>query len=212
MVSLARYPRDRKIWLGELIWATSLSVIASDWSQQIQSLNSEVIKSKHLNKAEFPSCEVRMHPLHWKDSSGYVTGSLTSFSSLSGTQKGVKFSSIACKYWWNWKCLLTETYWNWKAYQVSLGIYASSAQLWEYILGLDYEQVTNLSLCGGCVLPFEGRREHKQQAEVQHSGVNQFWCNFMHVSKITLGPGSICAEYVTEFIVVSYRKNEMFLW
>lgn len=63
------------------------------------------------------------------------------------------------------------------------------------------EQVMNLSLCDGCVLPFEGRKECKQWAEVQHSEVNQFWCNFMHVSKITLGPRSVCAEYVTDLLL-----------
>lgn len=33
----------------------------------------------------------------------------------------------------------------------------------------------------------------------------------MHVSKITLGPGSVHAEYVTEFIAVSYTATETFL-
>lgn len=34
----------------------------------------------------------------------------------------------------------------------------------------------------------------------------------MHVSKIRLGPGSVHAEYVTEFIALSCRATETFLW
>lgn len=58
--------------LVELIWAASLSVTTSDWSQQLHGLNSEITKSDYLNKSwisilgsQNASCKA----LHWQGSS-----------------------------------------------------------------------------------------------------------------------------------------------
>lgn len=59
--------------LVELIWATSLSVIASDWSQRPHGLNSEVTKSKKSKNKSWISIlwsqNASCKALHWQGSS-----------------------------------------------------------------------------------------------------------------------------------------------